>query len=44
MMYMEHIPSTGQYFEWGGFRFEVVDMDLHRVDKVLVAPARTTSG
>lgn len=41
MMYMEHIPSTGQYFEWGGFRFEVVDMDLHRVDKVLVAPART---
>lgn len=44
MMYMEHIPSTGQYFEWGGFRFEVVDMDLHRVDKVLVAPARTTPG
>jgi len=43
MMYMEHIPSPGQYFEWGGFRFEVIDMDLHRVDKVLVAPARTTS-
>lgn len=42
MMYMEHIPCAGQYFEWGGFRFEVVDMDLHRVDKVLVAPARTT--
>jgi putative hemolysin len=44
MMYMEHIPVAGQYFEWGGFRFEVVDMDLHRVDKVLVAPARTTLG
>lgn len=37
MMYMEQIPSVGQYFEWGGFRFEVLDMDLHRVDKVLVA-------
>lgn len=39
MMHMEHIPFAGQYFEWGGLRFEVVDMDLHRVDKVLVAPA-----
>jgi len=37
MMYMEQIPIVGQCFEWGGFRFEVVDMDLHRVDKVLVA-------
>jgi len=41
MMYMEHIPSAGQHFEWGGLRFEVLDMDLHRVDKVLVTPART---
>ncbi|MGE0823323.1 MAG: hemolysin family protein [Candidatus Binatia bacterium] len=44
MMYMEHIPAAGQYFEWGGFRFEVVDMDLQRVDKVLVAPVRNTKG
>jgi putative hemolysin len=30
------IPSTGQCFLWGGFRFEVVDMDGYRVDKILV--------
>jgi putative hemolysin len=31
------IPATGQNFEWKGFRFEVVDMDGRRVDKVLIA-------
>lgn len=30
------IPAAGDYFEFGGWRFEVVDMDRHRVDKVLV--------
>ncbi len=30
------IPTTGQCFQWQGLRFEVVDMDQHRVDKVLV--------
>jgi putative hemolysin len=40
MMHMKHIPSPGQHFEWGGLRFEVLDMDLHRVDKVLVVPVR----
>ncbi len=38
MMYLKQIPTVSQHFEWGGFRFEVVDMDLHRVDKVLVVP------
>lgn len=33
-----HIPSSGEYFAWNGSRFEVVDMDRHRVDKVLIAP------
>jgi len=32
------IPSAGDHFDWGGWRFEVVDMDRHRVDKVLVIP------
>lgn len=32
------IPAAGDKFEWGGFRFEVVDMDRRRVDKVLVVP------
>lgn len=31
------VPETGQSFEWGGFRFEVLDMDGLRVDKVSVA-------
>jgi putative hemolysin len=29
------IPHVGQSFEWGNVRFEVVDMDGRRVDKVL---------
>jgi putative hemolysin len=33
------IPTAGDRFEWGGFTFEVVDMDGHRVDKVLVQKA-----
>ncbi|MGL6284335.1 MAG: transporter associated domain-containing protein, partial [Microcoleaceae cyanobacterium] len=33
-----HIPNTAEHFEWGGLRFEVVDMDGIRVDKVLVTP------
>lgn len=33
-----HLPSPSEYFNWGGFRFEVIDMDLNRVDKVLLVP------
>jgi len=33
------IPTAGDYFEWSGWRFEVVDMDKRRVDKVLIAKA-----
>ena len=32
------IPASGDYFEWQGLRFEVIDMDGNRVDKVLVSP------
>jgi len=31
------IPAAGDCFDWGGWRFEVVDMDRNRVDKVLVS-------
>lgn len=36
------IPHAADQFEWEGLRFEVVDMDARRVDKVLVTtlPAR----
>ncbi len=37
-----HLPTTGEHFRWRGLRFEVVDMDGRRIDKLLVqrlAPA-----
>jgi putative hemolysin len=33
------IPSAADYFERGDLRFEVVDMDRNRIDKVLVSSA-----
>jgi len=36
IMLMERIPSEGDHFEWDGLRFEVMNMDGKRVDKVLV--------
>ena len=32
------IPTAADHFEWRGMRFEVMDMDGNRVDKVLVVP------
>jgi putative hemolysin len=31
-----YIPKTSEFFEWGGYRFEVVDMDGNRIDRILV--------
>lgn len=31
------VPSAGDHLSWDGLRFEVVDMDGHRIDKVLVS-------
>ncbi|MEI7470990.1 MAG: hemolysin family protein [Chitinophagaceae bacterium] len=33
---LEHIPATGETFEWRGFSFEIIDMDGQRIDKLLV--------
>lgn len=41
---MRHIPQTGESFEAQGFRFEVVDMDGRRIDKLLVARLDQTEG
>ena len=38
MHHLKRIPAAGDHFELGGYRFEVVDMDGRRVDKVLIAP------
>ena len=40
---MGRIPSVSEYFEWNGLRFEVVDMDGKRIDKILVAPLLSDS-
>jgi putative hemolysin len=32
------VPVSGDHFEWKNLRFEVVDMDGRRVDKVLITP------
>jgi len=34
---LRHIPETGAHFDIGGWRFEVVDMDGRRVDKLLAS-------
>jgi putative hemolysin len=34
---MGRIPSVSDAFEWNGLRFEVVDMDGKRIDKLLVS-------
>jgi putative hemolysin len=36
MARLGRIPRTADTFEWGGMRFEVVDMDGRRIDKVLI--------
>ena len=33
---LKQIPSTGDKLDWNGFDFEIIDMDGHRIDKVLV--------
>ncbi|MBP7556337.1 MAG: HlyC/CorC family transporter [Chitinophagaceae bacterium] len=33
---LERIPHTGDKLEWKGFTIEIVDMDGHRIDKILV--------
>ena len=38
MSQIHGIPIVGQYFEWQNLRFEVIDMDGRRVDKVLIIP------
>jgi putative hemolysin len=37
MLLLGHLPKTCDKVDWGGWRFEVVDLDGKRVDKVLVS-------
>jgi len=38
------VPREGETFEVDGYVFEVLDMDRHRVDKMLVIPPKTQPG
>jgi len=40
LLNLGHIPREGEHFEWDRFRFEVMDLDGRRIDKVLVQPKR----
>jgi putative hemolysin len=44
MARLGHIPHTADVCEWGHMRFEVIDMDGRRIDKVLVSRVSTASG
>ncbi|MBX2997341.1 MAG: HlyC/CorC family transporter [Caldilineaceae bacterium] len=37
MEQLSRIPTTGEVFIWSNFRFEIVDMDGNRIDKILIA-------
>ncbi|MCJ8158926.1 hemolysin family protein [Sphingomonas sp. LaA6.9] len=37
---LRHLPVVGEYFTEQGWRFEIVDMDGRKIDKLLVSEAR----
>lgn len=37
LYYLGRVPRATDHFEWDGLRFEIMDMDGNRIDKVLVA-------
>lgn len=37
LAHLQHLPETGEYIETSGWRFEVVDLDGRRIDKVLAS-------
>jgi putative hemolysin len=42
LTHLGHLPRIGESVEVDGFRFEVVDMDGRRIDRVLVTPVERT--
>lgn len=38
----QKIPSTGEKIFWRGFEFEIIDMDKHRIDKILITQKEET--
>ncbi len=44
MLLLGRVPREGDIVEWSGWKFEVVDMDGRRIDKVLAVPAPKKPG
>ena len=40
---LKKLPHEGEHFEEQGWRFEVVDMDGRRIDKLLVTAAQAAT-
>jgi len=36
LVHFKRIPEVGESIYWGGFKFEIVDLDGKRIDKVLI--------
>lgn len=36
--HLGHVPAEGESFEFAGHQFQVIDMDRHRIDKVVIRP------
>ena len=43
MHILERIPQEADSFDWRGYRFEVIDMDGKRIDKLLISQLETPS-
>ncbi len=41
MKHLGHVPHEGEIFALHGYNVEIIDMDSHRVDKVLLMPVTT---
>jgi putative hemolysin len=37
---LKHLPETGERFSFGGWRFEIVDMDGRKIDKLIASQRR----
>ncbi|MEY4429789.1 MAG: hypothetical protein RLZZ182_2478, partial [Pseudomonadota bacterium] len=36
MVSLRRVPRRTDAVEWGGYRFEVMDVDAHKIDQVMV--------
>ena len=40
LLALGHLPQAGEHFDYEGWRFEIVDLDGRRIDKVLAIPPK----